>query len=115
MLHVIYIGLKQNVYSISSVPTALLRYAAASHHDGEREELLDIRLSRSGDEVLSLWWCLDDYNLGKAMCGEAVLASQALSRVRRVIGTFYLLTQKLVFHNSDLNILYTTSLILMLH
>src|ERR1700728_2736311 len=78
MLHVIYIGLKQNVYSISSVPTALLRYAAASHHDGEREELPDIRLSRSGDELLSLWWCLDDYNLGKAMCGEAVLASPSL-------------------------------------
>jgi hypothetical protein len=39
-----------------------------------------VRLSRSGDELLSLWWCLDDSNLGKAICGETVPASPALSR-----------------------------------
>jgi hypothetical protein len=48
--------------------------------EGDQLLLLDVRLSRSGDELLSLWWCLDDYNLGKAMCGEAVSASPALSR-----------------------------------
>jgi hypothetical protein len=35
---------------------------------------VNVRLSRSGDELLSLWWCLDDNILGKAMCGEACLS-----------------------------------------
>jgi hypothetical protein len=35
--------------------------------------------------------------------------------VRRLIGTFYFVAQQLAFHNSDLNILYTTPSILMHH
>jgi hypothetical protein len=33
-----------------------------------------------GDELYHCGGCLDDYNLGKAMCGEAVSTSPALSR-----------------------------------
>jgi hypothetical protein len=40
----------------------------------------DVRMSRSGDELLSLWSCLDDSNLGKAILVRLSQPSPALSR-----------------------------------
>jgi hypothetical protein len=46
------------------------------------------------------------------LSGKKVLPTPGLGRL---IGTFYLIAQKLIFHNSDLNTLDTTSSILMHH